>query len=490
MSESFIQFKAITKTFGGVVALKDVTLDIARGECHGLMGENGAGKSTLGKVLAGIHKPDSGEMSIDGKLQSFNSPRDAMNAGVAMVHQELAFCKDLSVAENLSMGHYPRKLGVMVDQAEMERRAEQLLGKIGVSLEVSKPMQELSTAQEQLVQIAAAVGIGPQIVVFDEPTSSLAEPDAQNLFKLIESLRAGGMTMIYVSHRMPELFRLCDKISVLRDGQYVGTLARAEATQDAVVKMMIGRSVADYFPQHVSAKAGEVVLRVKNLSSPDRFREVNFEVRAGEIVGFAGLVGSGRSEVAKAIFGLDSSATGEVEIKGKRLALGSTKASMSAGVGLVPEDRKREGLVLELPIRANVSLAILDRLRGVIGLLKRKQEEEVSTDYFAKLRVKASSMEAPPSSLSGGNQQKVVLAKWLARGGKLLIVDEPTRGVDVGAKAAIHGLVDDLASQGLAVILISSELPEVINLSTRILVMRDGRIAGELSREEATQESV
>ncbi len=490
MSESFIRFKDITKTFGGVVALKDVSLDVARGECHGLMGENGAGKSTLGKVLAGIHKPDSGEMSIDGKLYQFNSPRDAMDAGVAMVHQELAFCKDLSVAENLSMGHYPRKLGVMVDKAEMARRARELLSKIGVSLDVSRPMQELSTAQEQLVQIAAAVGSGPRIVIFDEPTSSLAEPDAQNLFKLIESLKEAGMTMIYVSHRMPELFRLCDKISVLRDGQYVGTLPRAEATQDAVVKMMIGRSVSEYFPQHVSGKAGEVVLRVNNLSSPGLFRDVNFEVRAGEIVGFAGLVGSGRSEIAKAIFGLDRSATGEVELNGKRLPLGSTTASMAAGVGLVPEDRKRQGLVLDLPIRANVSLAILDRLRGAIGMLKRRREEEVTGDYFGKLRVKASSMEAPPSSLSGGNQQKVVLAKWLARGGKLLIVDEPTRGVDVGAKAAIHALIDNLASQGLAVMLISSELPEVINLSTRILVMRDGRLAGELSRQEASQESV
>ena len=490
MSESFIRFKDITKTFGGVVALKDVSLDVARGECHGLMGENGAGKSTLGKVLAGIHKPDSGEMSIDGKLYQFNSPRDAMDAGVAMVHQELAFCKDLSVAENLSMGHYPRKLGVMVDKGEMARRARELLSKIGVSLDVSRPMQELSTAQEQLVQIAAAVGSGPRIVIFDEPTSSLAEPDAQNLFKLIESLKEAGMTMIYVSHRMPELFRLCDKISVLRDGQYVGTLPRAEATQDAVVKMMIGRSVSEYFPQHVSGKAGDVVLRVKGLSSPGLFQDVNFEIRAGEIVGFAGLVGSGRSEIAKAIFGLDRSATGEVELNGKRLPLGSTTASMAAGVGLVPEDRKRQGLVLDLPIRANVSLAILDRLRGAIGMLKRRREEEVTGDYFGKLRVKASSMEAPPSSLSGGNQQKVVLAKWLARGGKLLIVDEPTRGVDVGAKAAIHALIDELASQGLAVMLISSELPEVINLSTRILVMRDGRLAGELSRQEASQESV
>jgi ABC-type sugar transport system ATPase subunit len=486
---SYIQFRGISKSFGGVAALKDVTLSIARGECHGLMGENGAGKSTLGKVLAGIHKPDSGEMIIDGVPHAFSSPGDAIAAGVAMVHQELAFCPDLSVAENLCMGRYPRKFGLLLDREEMGRRADRLLSAIGIHLDVWQPMRDLSTAQEQLVQIAAAIGTEPRILIFDEPTSSLAEPDAQNLFKLIESLRERGMTMIYVSHRMPELFRLCDKISVLRDGQYVGTLAKAEMTQDAVVRMMIGRNVEEYFPHHLSAKLGEVALRVRNLSSPGRFRNVNFELRAGEIIGFAGLVGAGRSEVAKAIFGLDPQATGEVELEGKRLLLGSVKASMQAGVGLVPEDRKRQGCVLGMPCRANVSMALLDRLRKV-GVLDRIKEKQIATQYFEQLRVKAASLDAPVNSLSGGNQQKIVLAKWLARGGKLLIVDEPTRGVDIGAKAAIHGLIDELAQQGLAVMLISSELPEVLNLSTRIIVMREGEIAGELSRAEASQEAI
>jgi len=485
----FIRFCGITKAFGGVLALNDVTLSIGRGECHGLMGENGAGKSTLGKVLAGIHKPDGGEMIIDGANHTFSSPRDAMEAGIAMVHQELAFCADLSVAENLCMGRYPRRFGVLLDRDEMARRAEKLLGAIGVSLDVWQPMRELSTAQEQLVQIAAAVGTEPRILIFDEPTSSLAEPDAQNLFRLIEELKTRGITMIYVSHRMPELFRLCDRISILRDGNYVGTLAKGEMTHDAVVQMMIGRSVEEYFPQHLSTKVGEVALQVRNLSSPGKFRNVGFEIRAGEIVGFAGLVGAGRSEVAKAIFGLDPRAAGEVILNGKSLPFGDVKAAMRAGVGLVPEDRKRQGCVLGMPCRANISMALLDRLRKA-GMLDRTREKQIAVQYFDQLRVKAASLDAPVNSLSGGNQQKVVLAKWLARGGKLLIVDEPTRGVDVGAKAAIHALIDELAGQGLAVMLISSELPEVINLSTRIIVMREGEIAGELSREQASQDAV
>ena len=487
----FIQFSSITKTFGGVTALSEVTLGIARGECHGLMGENGAGKSTLGKVLAGIHKQDSGELVIDGTPHRFHSPRAALDAGVAMVHQELAFCPDLSVAENLCLGRYPRRAGgLLIDHAAMNQRANELLAAIGVTLDVTRPMRELSTAQEQVVQIASAVGTNPRILVFDEPTSSLSAPEADALFLLIENLKARGMTLIYVSHRMPELFRLCDRISILRDGRYVGTLPKTEMNHEAVVQMMIGRSVADYFPQHLEGPAGKVVLDVRDLASPGKFSNINFEVRAGEILGFAGLVGSGRSEIAQAIFGLDTRATGRVAIDGKKLHLGSVKSSLQAGVGLVPEDRKRQGCVLGMPCRANVSMALLDRLHRLRVLLDRTKEKAMASDYFTRLKVKAASLDAPVSSLSGGNQQKIVLAKWLARGGRVLIVDEPTRGVDVGAKAAIHELIDELARQGLAVILISSELPEVINLSTRILVMREGHFVGELSRAEATQDAV
>lgn len=489
MSDPFIQFRQITKRFAGVTALDGVSLSIERGECHGLMGENGAGKSTLGKVLAGIHRPDEGVFLIDGKPHQFHSPADALRAGVGMVHQELAFCPDLTVAENLVMGQYPRRMGFLIDRAEMRRRAGQLLSQIGVALDVDQPMRALSTAQEQLVQIAAAVGTNARIIVFDEPTSSLSEPEAQQLFSLIESLKARGVTTIYVSHRMPELFRLCDKISVLRDGKYVGTLDRANATQDAIVRMMIGRSVQDYFPQHLSGKPGETLLEVRGLSSPGQFRDVSFDVRAGEIVGFAGLVGAGRSEVAKAIFGLDRSATGEVRMEGRGVPLGSVQDAMRMRIGLLPEDRKRQGLVLMMSCRSNLSLAMLDRLRRM-GLLAKSQEKSVTEDYFRKLRVKSPSIETPVAALSGGNQQKVAIAKWLARDAKLLIVDEPTRGVDVGAKAAIHELIDELARQGVGIMLISSELPEVLNLSTRVIVMREGKIVGEVPREQATQEHV
>jgi ABC-type sugar transport system ATPase subunit len=357
------------------------------------------------------------------------------------------------------------------------------------SLDVTQPMRVLSTAQEQLVQIASAVGTGAGILVFDEPTSSLSETEAQALFTLIERLRSRGVTIIYVSHRMPEVFRLCDRISVLRDGRYVGTLGRAEATHGKVVQMMIGRHVEEYFPQHLHDAPRGVALSVRGLSSPGKFRDVSFDLRAGEILGFAGLVGAGRSEVARAIFGLDKRATGEVTVEGRRLPIGRVRAAMRAGLGLVPEDRKRQGLVLMMGSRENFSLAMLERFERM-GFIAKRAERDRAAEYVERLRVKTPDLETPVAGLSGGNQQKVALAKWLGRGAKVLIVDEPTRGVDVGAKAAIHALIDDLARQGVGVMLISSELPEVLNLSTRILVMREGRLVAEVPRQQATQEHV
>jgi ABC-type sugar transport system ATPase subunit len=485
----FVQYENITKTFAGVTALDGVTLSIRAGECHGLMGENGAGKSTLGKILAGIYRPDGGRVLIDGQPQVFHSPADALRAKVAMVHQELAFCPELSIGENLVMGRYPRQIGLGLGRRAMYREAERLLSLIGVNLDVRQPMRALSTAQEQLVQIASAVGMSARVIVFDEPTSSLSEPEAQRLFELIEDLSRRGVTMIYVSHRMPEVFRLCDRISVLRDGRYVGTLDRAEATQDKVVQMMIGRSVDAYLPQHTGGQVGDVVLRVRDLSSPGKFERINFDIKAGEIVGFAGLVGAGRSEIATAIFGLDKNASGQVEFDGRPLPLGNVRRTIRRGVGLLPEDRKRQGLVLNMGGRQNFSLSMLDRLRR-LGLLDKRSEKKQAAEYFEKLRVKTPSLDTPVAGLSGGNQQKVALAKWLGRNAKLLIVDEPTRGVDIGAKAAIHQLLDQLACSGVAILLISSELPEVLALSTRILVVREGKLVGEVPHKAATQDGI
>ena len=486
---TLVEFRSITKSFAGVKALAGVSLAVARGECHGVMGENGAGKSTLGKILAGIYRPDAGELAIDGQVCQFHSPRDAARLGVGMVHQELAFCPDLSVAENLSLGQYPRRFGVFTDRPAMEERARRSLAEIGVTLDVRLPLRQLTTGQEQMVQIAAAVGTGARILVFDEPTSSLSETEAGRLFGLMRKLRERGVTMIYVSHRLPEVMELCDRISVLRDGTYVGTLERATASRDAVVQMMIGRAVEDYVPTYLSARPGAVRLRVEGLSSPGKFEQVTFSVRAGEIVGLAGLVGAGRSEVAQAIFGLDPRATGSVELEGEPLRLGQVREALRRGIGLVPEDRKRQGLIPGLSCRANLTLVILDRLRRW-GFLSQARENQEAGALFERLQVKAASLNAPVATLSGGNQQKVVIAKWLARSLKVLIVDEPTRGVDVGAKATIHRLLDDLARQGLAILLVSSELPEVLRLSSRVVVMREGRVSAELPREMATQESV
>ena len=486
---SLIAFKRISKRFGGVTALNDVSFSVRQGECHGLMGENGAGKSTLGKILAGIHEPDAGSIALGNTITRFHSPADAVKAGIGMVHQELSFCPDLSVAENLCLGHYPRRFSLFLNRAEMIARAENLLKQIGVSLDLHAPMRSLSTAQEQQVQIAAAVGTGANILIFDEPTSSLSENESQHLFSLITSLKNRGVTVLYVSHRLPEVLSLCDRITVLRDGAYVGTINQNEATEDRLVEMMIGRTLDEYFPKHLAAEPGPIILEVDSLASPGKFSSVSFSLRKGEILGLAGLVGSGRSDIALSLFGLDSKATGRVTLNGTPLPPGNIRQSMRMGIGLVPEDRKRQGLVPGMGCRENFSLAMLKEFTRHL-LIDRCLERRHARELFRQLDVKSPSLDTPVTRLSGGNQQKVVLAKWLARASRVLIIDEPTRGVDVGAKAAIHALIDSLARKGMAIILISSELPEILNLSTRILILREGRLAGTLSHNEASQEKL
>ncbi|HET7462526.1 MAG TPA: sugar ABC transporter ATP-binding protein [Longimicrobium sp.] len=486
MTEPAVRFENVSKRFPGVLALADVTLEVAAGSCHALCGENGAGKSTLGKLLAGIYSPDEGRVVIDGRPVRFASPRDALAAGVGVVHQELAFCPNLSVAENLTLGALPKR-GGFLSTGEMERRATEMLGEIGAGMDVRRPVGELNVAQQQLVQIASAVGSGARIIVFDEPTSSLSQVDAERLYEMIGRLRARGVTCIYVSHRMPEIFRLCDAVSVLRDGRHVGTRPIDGLTEAELVQMMIGRPLAEYFPSHLAGGRGAELLRVEGLTLPGAFHDVSFSLHAGEVVGLAGLVGAGRSEVAQALFGLEPRARGSVFVDGKRVHVRTPGEAIRLGIGLVPEDRKKQGLVLTESGTHNTSLPILKRL-AKLSFVRRGEERALARDYFDRLRVRTPSVDAGVAGLSGGNQQKVVLARWLAARSRILILDEPTRGVDVGAKAEIHALVDQLAARGHAVLLISSELPEVLSLSTRILVLRAGRLVAEVPREGATQD--
>lgn len=520
-----VSFQGITKRFPGVLALDDVSIDVAAGSCHALCGENGAGKSTLGKILAGVHPADSGRIIIQGEPAHLGSPHDAMAAGIGMVHQELAFCDNLSVAENLCLGTLPSRAG-LVQRSEMRRRAAAMLAEIGARLDVRRPLGALNLAQQQLVQIAAAVGGGARIIVFDEPTSSLSHVESDRLYDLIGRLQDRGVTCIYVSHRMPEIFRLCDTVSVLRDGRHVGTRPVVELSESELVRMMIGRALdphgtssparridAARSPDGVSGAAAGIetdscaerergdaarvspndrprtLLRVERISSPGKFHDVSFSLHAGEVIGLAGLMGAGRSEIATALFGLDPAVRGAIYVDGRRVRVRSPREAIRLGIGLVPEDRKRQGLVLSETALHNTSLPILRRLSR-FAWLRRAEERKLVGEYVDRLRVRTPSLDARVAGLSGGNQQKLVLAKWLAARSRVLILDEPTRGVDVGAKAEIHELIDRLAAQGHGILLISSELPEILRLCGRILVLRGGRVTGTVPRERATQDGL
>ena len=475
-----ISFRGVSKRFPGARALENVSFDVASGSCHALCGENGAGKSTLGKLLAGIDVPDAGEILVAGRPVHFDEPRDALAAGIGIVHQELSFCENLSLAENLCLGDLPRR-GFLVSRPAMEQRARGMLDAIEATIDVRRLVGDLTVAEQQVVQIAAAVGGGARVIIFDEPTSSLSQLEADHLYALLGRLRSRGTTCVYVSHRMPEIFRLCDTITVLRDGKHVATRAANALDEAALVHLMIGRELDEYLGQKAAREPGEALLRVQKLSSPGRFADIGFEVRAGEVVGLAGLVGAGRSDIARAIFGLDTEAHGRVEVAGKPLAGGSPAAAMRAGLGLVPEDRKRQGLIAGLTALENLTLPTLVQLSR-FGWIRLGAERAEAKEVFARLKLPPPGLDQAAGGLSGGNQQKIVLAKWLAARCRVLLLDEPTRGVDVGAKAEIHGLIRDLAAQGSGILLISSELPELLALSTRMLVLREGRLVGELGR--------
>ena len=488
MTGAAIRFAGITRRYPGITALDEVAFDIVAGSCHAICGENGAGKSTLGKILSGIEQPDDGTIYLDDVPVTFKSPREALAAGVAIVHQELAFCEHLSIAENLCLGRLPTRSGFL-DREGLVTQARDLLATVGATIDPSRLLGTLSIAEQQLVQIAAAVGCGARVVVFDEPTSSLSEGEAKRLYDLVRQLVARSVTVIYISHRMPEIFLLSDSVTVLRDGRHVATTPTSGLDEATLVHQMIGRRLEQYFPAHVGAEAGAELLRVEHLTSPGRFEDVSFTVRAGEVLGLAGLTGAGRSEIARAIFGLDPAATGAIFVRGTAVRIGSPRSAMTHGIGLVPEDRKRQGLVLSMLARENATLTVLESLSR-FTFVGRKREHDLALEHFERLKVRTGLLESPTTALSGGNQQKLVLAKWLAARSSILILDEPTRGVDVGAKAELHAWIDKLASEGTAILLISSELPELLSLSTRVQVLRAGRVAGELPRERADQDSV
>jgi len=487
--DSVLELKHMSKSFPGVQALNDVYFDVHSGEVHALLGENGAGKSTLIKIISGLYKPDSGEILLDGKPVSFNSPREAQMAGIATIYQELSLYPELTVAENIFMGHAPRGFLGAVNWREMRQRAEEILASLNIhDMDVNSKVGTMSVGNRQRVEIAKALSMNARILIMDEPTAALTEADVVRLFGIVRLLRERGVSIIYISHRMEEVFELTDRVTVLRDGHYVGTKPVSETDANDLIGMMVGRTIDNLFPK-LPANVGDVLLEVRSLNRKPLTRNVSFNIRAGEIVGVAGLVGSGRSELAQVIFGMTPAESGEILLGGKPVHITSPNQAMKLGIAYVPEDRGTQGLIRQMKLRENVSLAVLRSLvRG--SFVNRKAEKSLAEKTIETLSIRAYSTEQVVGKLSGGNQQKVVVGKWLASKPRVLIMDEPTRGIDVGAKAEIHRLISELAQQGMAIMMISSELPEIMGMSDRILVMREGSLVGEYRRGEATQEIV
>jgi rhamnose transport system ATP-binding protein len=476
-----------SKAFAGVHALQDVSLHLYPGEAHALIGENGAGKSTLVKILGGVHQPDSGRLEVGGEHVALHGPGDAADRGIAVIYQEPTLFPDLSVAENVFIGRQPLRSGRRIDSRAMDREVESVFSRLGVPIDPERIARGLSIAEQQLVEIAKALTREARVLIMDEPTAALSPVEARRLFSVVETLRAEGAAVVFISHRLEEVFAICQRATVLRDGRLITSRPLTGMTADELVRAMVGREII--YGTHEPHEAGETVLSVDRLTREGVFLDISFEVKAGEVVALAGLVGAGRSEVARAIFGIDRHDAGTVTINGRRLRKGSPRAAMEAGIGFVPEDRRQQGLVMEESISRNIALGSLRALRR-FGLIRARAERSFAADWAGRLQVKYGRLGNPVSSLSGGNQQKVVLARWLARRPKLLIVDEPTRGIDVGTKAEVHRLISSLASDGVAVLVISSELPEVLTLADRVLVMREGRLAGALTRAEATEETI
>ncbi|HTN96183.1 MAG TPA: sugar ABC transporter ATP-binding protein [Nordella sp.] len=484
-----VKLTGISKSFVGVKVLNRVDFDVRPGEVHALLGENGAGKSTLIKVIAGVHAPDEGEIRIGGEPVKFANPGQAVKAGIAIVYQELLLFPELSVAENIFLNHAPRTVWGGLDWAQMRDRARALLDDLDSHhLDVDAKVGSLSVANRQRIEIAKALSQDARVVIMDEPTASLAEADVQQLMTIIRRLRARGVGIVYVSHKLPEIFALADRVTVLRDGYYVGTRDIKDVTERSLVAMMVGRSIDQLFPKE-DAKIGAALLELRLVSQGKAVRDVSFTLRAGEILGIAGLVGSGRTETALTIFGITPATSGAILIDGKPVQIKSPKQARDLGIAYVPEDRGLQGLIRPQTVAQNISLTVLQKLARAF-IVDRVKEDSLARDFIQRLGIRARGPGQAARQLSGGNQQKVVLAKWLAAEPRILIMDEPTRGIDVGAKSEIHALMSRLAQNGLAILMISSELPEVLGMSDRVLVMNGGRIVAEIARKDATPETV
>jgi len=484
-----IEMTGISKSFDGNTVLNNVEFSVKKGEIHALMGENGAGKSTLMKILTGIYARDTGEVKVRGKLVDFKNPKEAEHAGIAVIHQELNILPDLTVAENLFLGNEKTfgKSGILKTK-EMNKKAKLILGELGLNVDVKTVARELSVGKQQIIEIAKAMSSNAEVIVMDEPTAALTEREIVSLFETIRSLQLNGVSFVYISHRMEEIFALCDRITILRDGNYVGVKEIKETSFDEIVQMMVGRELGERFPER-NATIGEVKLTASGLTRNGHFEDISFELRKGEVLGIAGLMGAGRTEVAQSLFGYKKLQKGTISLNGKPVKISSPLQAKKLGFGYVTEDRKLEGLIVDFSVKDNLSLTNFNKVSSN-GIIKANEEKALYETMVKRLGVRTSGPNQAAKSLSGGNQQKIVIAKWLGIEPNVLILDEPTRGVDVGAKKEIYSIINELAEKGVAILMISSELPEIIGMADRVLVMHEGTLTAELQKDEMTQERI
>ena len=487
-TDPILSLAGITKTFPGVVALSDVALDLYPGQVTALVGENGAGKSTIVKVLTGIYQPSGGTIRVEGVQAHFPTAQHAAAAGITAIHQETVLFDELSVAENIFLGHAPRGRFGLIDRAQMNRDAAEILERVGAEIDPSVPLKELGIANKHLVAISRALSIDARVVVMDEPTAALSQKEIEELYELVERLKTDGKAILFISHKFDEIFRIADRYTVFRDGQHVGAGLMADITEDDLVRMMVGRSVDNIFPER-SPSLGDEVLSVEGYRHPTEFDDISFTLRRGEILGFYGLVGAGRSEVMQALFGITKPSGGSLKVEGQSRSIRSTAEAIEAGIVYVPEDRGKQGAIIGLPIFQNVTLPSLEKTSNK-GFIRLAEEFALTREYTERLDLRAASLDQDVGNLSGGNQQKIVIAKWLATAPRIIILDEPTKGIDIGSKAAVHAFTAELAAQGLAVIMVSSEIPEVLGMSDRVIVMREGRMVAELAGDDMTPETL